>query len=211
MPKIIDIIKHMTDTSKKSNHIEQYFDESARICRKIDKKKINELVEELVKLRIGEGRLFVLGIGGSAANASHFVNDFRKLCNIETYAPTDGIAELTARANDEGWETIFKYWLEVSKLCDKDALMCLSVGGGSKKPPVSVNIIEACNYAKKCGAKVYGICGKSNGYIAKNSDLCITIPRINPKHTTAHSESFQSIILHALVSHPFLQLSKTKW
>jgi D-sedoheptulose 7-phosphate isomerase len=157
------------------------------------------------------GRLFVLGVGGSAANAGHAVNDFRKLAGIETYAPTDNVAELTARTNDEGWQTVFSGWLKVSKLNSKDCLFILSVGGGSKEKNVSPNLIEAIDLAKEIGARVTGIVGRDGGYTAQNADVCLVVPTINPSTVTPHSESFQAIIWHLMVSHPKLKSNPTKW
>jgi D-sedoheptulose 7-phosphate isomerase len=153
----------------------------------------------------------VLGVGGSAANASHAVNDFRKLANIETYAPTDNVAELSARTNDEGWDTVFSAWLEVSRLSSKDCLLILSVGGGNEELNVSKNLIEAIKLAKHNGARVIGIVGRNGGFTARNSDLCLVIPTVNPEKVTPHSESFQSVIWHLLVSHPKLKSNTTKW
>ncbi len=200
----------MTD-SKNMGHVEYYFAETQDICAKIDKKKINELVQSLVQLRVDEGRLFLLGVGGGAANASHACNDFRKLCNIESYCITDNIAELTARTNDEGWHTVFDEWLRISKLCEKDALLIFSVGGGSMIPKVSSNIINAIGLARQKKAKVFGIVGNKKGYTAKNADIAIIIPNINTKHITPHTESLQLVVLHCLVSHPYLQFNNTTW
>lgn len=201
----------MFNSNKDKNHVCTYLAETAQILAKLDKVKISDLAHELIELRVREGRLFVLGIGGSAANSSHAVNDFRKLCNIEAYAPTDNVAEITARTNDEGFHTIFREWLKVSKLNKNDALLILSVGGGHLEKKVSVNLISAIEYAKEIGAKVYSIVGKRNGYAAKNADISIIIPRTNPRHLTPHAEETQSIILHLLVSHPMLMFHPTKW
>lgn len=211
MRGIIDIVRFMTESRKKSGHIEDYFSETIAVCKSISKTRINDLAYALLELRKNEGRLFILGIGGSAANASHSVNDFRKLCGIESYAPTDNIAEFTARANDDGWKHTFQGYLKGSKLRKNDALLILSVGGGSENPPVSENIIAAIDCAKDFGSKIYGIVGKSNGYTAKNSDLCIIVPNVSSKHITPHCEEMQAIILHSLVSHPYLQLCETRW
>ncbi len=200
----------MTD-SKDMGHIEYYFAETQAICAKIDKKKINELVQALVQLRIDGGRLFLLGVGGGAANASHACNDFRKLCNIEAYCPTDNIAELTARTNDGGWHTVFEEWLITSKLSSKDAIFIFSVGGGSYDPAISYNIIEAIDLARMQGAKVFGIVGNKKGYTAEKADICIIIPNVNTKHITPHVESMQMVVLHCLVSHTYLQYNSTKW
>lgn len=190
---------------------DQFFEEVVSIASGIDKNKIEKLTEELVKLRNGGGRLFVLGVGGSAGNASHMVNDLRKLCNIEAYCPTDNVPELTARTNDEGFETVFNKYLQVSKFESFDALFILSVGGGDKEKNVSVGIINAIDYAKSVGGKVYGIVGKADGYTAKNADVCVVVPAIEPKRVTPHSEAFQAVVWHCIVSNPKLQENKTKW
>ena len=178
------------------------------VLENLDNDKIESLAKELSHLK---GRLFVLGMGGSAANASHAVNDLRKICNIEAYAPTDNVSELTARANDEGLDTVFSGWLKVSKFCDKDALLILSVGGGNERKKVSVNLIRAIKLARAVGAKVYGVVGKSDGFTARHADIAICIPIVEEKWITPLSEAFQAVIWHCLVSHPILQKSKTKW
>lgn len=193
------------------NFIKQHLDESVAITNAIDATKIEEIINLLAELKSSGGRLFVLGVGGSAANASHAVNDFRKLAGIETYAPTDNVAELTARTNDEGWETVFSGWLRVSKLCSKDCLFILSVGGGNKEKNVSTNLIEAIDLAKEVGAKITGIVGRDGGYTAKNADVCLIIPNLNPNSVTPHAESFQTVIWHLMVSHPKLKSNATKW
>lgn len=189
-------------------HIEQFLEAAGFICEYLPTKNIEQLAKELSSL---EDRLFIIGVGGSAGNASHAVNDFRKLCGIEAYAPTDNVSELTARTNDEGFNTIFSNWLKVSKFSDQDALLVLSVGGGNEKKNVSLNLIEAIRLAKTIGAKVYGIVGKDDGYTAENADIVIIIPIIEEKWITPLSEAFQSIVWHSLVSHPLLQINKTKW
>jgi len=205
MSYFIDYILGMTD-SKDMGHVEYYFAETQDICTKIDKKKINELVQALVQLRVDGGRLFLLGVGGGAANASHACNDFRKLCNIESYCITDNVAELTARTNDEGWANTFYSWLKVSKLSSKDAIMIFSVGGGTESG-ISANIIEAIDLAKERNTKIFGIVGKKRGYTARHADICIIVPTINKIHLTPHTESFQLVVLHCLVSHPYLQFN----
>ena len=165
----------------------------------------------LVDVKSTGGRLFVLGVGGSAANAGHAVNDFRKLAGIETYAPTDNVAELTARTNDEGWQTVFSGWLKVSKLNSKDCLFILSVGGGNKHENVSPNLIEAIDLAKEVGARVTGIVGRDGGYTAQKADVCLVVPTVNPSTVTPHSESFQTVLWHLMVSHPKLKSNPTKW
>jgi D-sedoheptulose 7-phosphate isomerase len=190
---------------------EQHLKESIEITEAIDAEKIEKIVELLVDVKVNRGRLFVLGVGGSAANAGHAVNDFRKLAGIETYAPTDNVAELTARTNDEGWETVFSGWLKVSRITSKDCLFILSVGGGNKEKNVSQNLIEAIDLAKEVGARVTGIVGRDGGYTAQNADVCLVVPTVNPDSVTPHSESFQSVIWHLLVSHPKLKSNPTKW
>jgi len=190
---------------------EQHLAESIEITRQIDAKVIESMADLLADVKSTGGRLFVLGVGGSAANASHAVNDFRKLAGIETYAPTDNVAELTARTNDEGWQTVFSGWLKVSKLSNKDCLFILSVGGGNKERNISANLIEAIDLAKQVGARVTGIVGRDGGYTAKNANICIVVPTVNPEMITPHSESFQTVIWHLLVSHPKLKSNPTKW
>jgi D-sedoheptulose 7-phosphate isomerase len=190
---------------------QQHLDESIAITQAIDPTKIEEMVLLLADVKATGGRLFVLGVGGSAANASHAVNDFRKLAGIETYAPTDNVAELTARTNDEGWQTVFSGWLKVSKLNSKDCLFILSVGGGNKEKNVSPNLIEAIDLAKETGARVTGIVGRDGGYTAQNADVCLVVPTVNTDAVTPHSESFQTVIWHLMVSHPKLKSNPTKW
>jgi len=190
---------------------EQHLRESIEITNAIDPDVIEKIVEILVDVKATGGRMFVLGVGGSAANAGHAVNDFRKLASIETYAPTDNVAELTARTNDEGWQTVFSGWLKVSKITSKDCLFILSVGGGNKEKNVSPNLIEAIDLAKEVGARVTGIVGRDGGYTAQNADVCLVVPTVNPDSVTPHSESFQSVIWHLLVSHPKLKSNPTKW
>jgi D-sedoheptulose 7-phosphate isomerase len=190
---------------------EDHLLETIEIIKLIDPKKIESMVDLLAEIKSKNGRLFVLGVGGSAANASHAVNDFRKLAGIETYAPTDNVAELTARTNDEGWSTVFSGWLKVSNLNSKDCLLILSVGGGSMENNVSTNLIEAIKLAKHVGSKVIGIVGRDGGYTAKNSEICLVIPTVNLEKITPHSESFQTVIWHLLVSHPNLKVNPTKW
>jgi D-sedoheptulose 7-phosphate isomerase len=190
---------------------QQHLNELVEITKNLDVDKIEEIVGLLVRVKSSGGRVFVLGVGGSAANSSHAVNDFRKLAGIEAYAPTDNVAELTARTNDEGWETIFSGWLRVSKLDSNDCLFILSVGGGDKERNVSPNLIEAIDFAKEVGAKITGIVGRDGGYTARYADVCLIIPTVNPNSVTPHSESFQTIIWHLLVSHPELKFNNTKW
>ena len=176
-----------------------------------DRKPLREMVHALDQLARRKGRLFILGVGGSAANASHAVNDFRKLTEIEAYCPTDNVAELTARTNDEGWETVFVEWLKVSNLSKKDAILILSVGGGNKEKNVSVNLINALEYAKKKKAMILGIVGRDGGFTAKVADVCVIIPTVNEYLITPFAESFQAIIWHMLVFHPDLNVNAGKW
>ena len=193
------------------SYSKQHLEESVEITKAIDPSIIEDIVDLLADVKLTGGRLFVLGVGGSAANAGHAVNDFRKLAGIETYAPTDNVAELTARTNDEGWQTVFSGWLKVSKLNSKDCLFILSVGGGNKEKNVSPNLIEAIDLAKSVGARVTGIVGRDGGYTAQNADVCLVVPTVNPSTVTPHSESFQTVIWHLMVSHPKLKSNPTKW
>ena len=193
------------------SYSKQHLDESVAITKAMNPETIEKIVDLLVDIKSTGGRLFVLGVGGSAANAGHAVNDFRKLAGIETYAPTDNVAELTARTNDEGWQTVFSGWLKVSKLNSKDCLFILSVGGGDKEKNVSPNLIEAIDLANEVGARVTGIVGRDGGYTAKNADVCLVVPTVNPSTVTPHSESFQTVVWHLLVSHPKLKANPTKW
>ena len=188
-----------------------YFDEAKLVIDRIDRAAAEALVAQLLALRERQGRLFILGVGGSAGNASHAVNDFRKLVGIEAYAPTDNVSELTARTNDEGWATVFAAWLKVSRLDDKDAVLVLSVGGGNIEKNVSPNLVLALQYAKQVGAMILGIVGRDGGYTAQVADACIIVPTVNPEHVTPHSEAFQAVIWHGLVSHPSLKAQPTKW
>ena len=189
------------------NHLE----ESIEITKQISAEQIEEMVDHLLIVKKTGGRLFILGVGGRAANASHAVNDFRKLAGIEAYAPTDNVAETTARTNDEGWATVFSGWLKVSNLTSKDCVFILSVGGGDKEKNISPNIVEAIDYAKSIGTKILGIIGRNGGYTAQHSDCCLIIPTVNSKSVTPHSESFQSVIWHLMVSHPKINSNPTKW
>ena len=190
------------------NHSNMYFNEVSYIVENIDRNKIDDLAKALSSV---EGRVFVIGVGGSAGNASHMVNDLRKLCNIEAYAPTDNVSELTARTNDEGFETVFVEYLKGSRFCYKDALFVLSVGGGNEEKNVSVNLINAIKYANQKTAQVFGIVGKSDGYAANYGDIVVVVPVACDERITPHSEAFQSVVWHCLVSHPILQKQKTKW
>jgi D-sedoheptulose 7-phosphate isomerase len=189
----------------------QHLKETAEIVARINVDDCEKCVRELVTMRQRNGRLFILGVGGSAANASHAVNDFRKIAGIEAYAPTDNVAELTARTNDEGWASVFVEWLRVSRLNDKDTLLVLSVGGGSLEKNVSPNLVTALQFAKQIGARVIGIVGKDGGYTVKIADACVIVPIVNPNNITPHSEAFQAVIWHLWVSHPDLKVNQTKW
>ena len=193
------------------NFSKEHMREVVQIAESIDIAKIEEMIDLLDQVKVSGGRLFVLGVGGSAGNASHAVNDFRKLTAIEAYAPTDNVSELTARTNDEGFETIFSGFLSVSKLGPKDCLLILSVGGGDTERGVSKNLCIAIDFAKSRGSKVIGIVGREGGHTHKNADVCLVIPPINPSAITPHSEAFQAIVWHLMVSHPKLKTNATKW
>lgn len=190
---------------------DNYLNEVAEILQKIDRQSIEETANLLAKTRQAGGRLFILGVGGSAASASHAVNDFRKLAGFEAYAPIDNVSELTARTNDEGWESVFKAWLEGSRLKKEDALLIFSVGGGNAEKQISVNLVNAIQYAKIVGASVAGVVGRDGGYTAKAADTCVLISVVNPDHITPHTEAFHAVISHLLVSHPLLKTNATKW
>ena len=198
-------------TSPTTGHTHRYFDQVRSIAEQIDKDQIELLARALAHLRETCGRLFFLGVGGSAGNCSHAVNDFRKLCGIESYAPTDNVSELTARINDEGWDGALAAWLEVSRLNDKDAIFILSVGGGSQERQVSVNLIKAIDLAKAKGSRVLGIVGRDGGYTKNMGDVTVVIPPVDAKLVTPHTEAFQAVVWHCLVSHPLLQIQATKW
>ncbi len=193
------------------SYSKQHLDETLEIIKAIKPESIEKIINLLADVKSTGGRLFILGVGGSAANAGHAVNDFRKLAGIEAYAPTDNVAELTARTNDEGWQTVFSGWLKVSNLNSRDCILILSVGGGDKERNVSANLIEAIDLAKEKGARITGIVGRDGGYTAQNADVCLVIPTVNPITVTPHSESFQTILWHLMVSHPKLKLNPTKW
>ena len=189
-----------------------YFNEVIDVANQINKNKVEKLVDALANTRdVNEGRVFILGVGGSAGNASHMVNDLRKLCEIEAYAPTDNVSELSARANDEGFDTVFEGYLKVSRLNHLDTIFILSVGGGDEARNVSVALIKAIKFAKSVDANVIGIVGKSDGYTALNADVCVVVPPLEPTRITPHSEEFQAVVWHCIVSHPKLQINKTKW
>lgn len=193
------------------SHAATYLGEVVETARRIEPEAIEALCDELAALRDRDGRLFIIGVGGSAGNAAHAVNDFRKLCGIEAYAPTDNVSELTARTNDEGWPTVFSEWLKVSRANAKDALLVLSVGGGNMEKNVSPNIVAAIAVAKERGLRVLGIVGRDGGYTKKAGDCVVVVPTVEDSRVTPHAEAFQAVIWHCLVSHPKLQRNATKW
>ena len=193
------------------NHIKQYLIEAKEITDQLDMNAIEKMVAIIEGTRRNNGRMFVLGVGGSAANASHAVNDFRKIVGIEAYAPTDNVSELTARTNDDGWASVFVEWLKTSGLRHEDMVLVFSVGGGNLEKNVSPNLVSAIQYAKEVGAKVCGVVGRDGGYTAQAADACVVIPTVNPAHITPHAEAFQGVVWHLLVSHPRLKQAETKW
>jgi D-sedoheptulose 7-phosphate isomerase len=192
-------------------HVKTYLDQAAEVARTLDVPSIEAMADALVELRAEGGRLFFLGVGGSAGNCGHAVNDFRKLCGIESYAPTDNVSELTARTNDEGWETVFAAWLVTSKACSKDGVFIFSVGGGNLEKNVSPNLVRALEVAKARSMKVFGVVGRDGGYTRKVGDHVVVIPTVDAAHVTPHTEAFQAVVWHCLVSHPKLQQQATKW
>jgi D-sedoheptulose 7-phosphate isomerase len=192
-------------------HAATFLTEVAEIARRIPAEVVEQLCDELVALRERDGRLFILGVGGSAGNCGHAVNDFRKLCGIEAYAPTDNVSELTARTNDEGWPTVFAEWLKVSRAKSKDAILIFSVGGGNLERNVSPNLVAAIKEAKARGLKVFGIVGRDGGYTKQAGDVVVVIPTVEEPRITPHQEAFQAVVWHCLVSHPKLQKNATKW
>jgi D-sedoheptulose 7-phosphate isomerase len=190
---------------------EDFLSEAVEIISRLDKNAIERIVRLLVETRDGGGRLFVLGVGGSAANASHAVNDFRKIAGIEAYTPTDNVSELTARTNDEGWISVFDSWLRVSRLNAKDALLVFSVGGGNLEQDISTNLVAALRFARETGARIAGVVGRDGGYTAQVADACVIVPAVNPLHVTPHTEAFQAIVWHLIVSHPDIKRTQTKW
>jgi len=189
----------------------KFLDEVQQVVTQLNAEAIEKAADELACVRERGGRLFILGVGGSAGNAGHAVNDFRKICGFEAYAPTDNVSELTARTNDDGWATIFSEWLKGSRLGAKDGLLIFSVGGGNMEKNVSPNLVSAIQLAKKVGASVVGIVGRDGGYTAREATACVIVPTVNPTHVTPHSEAFQAVIWHLLVSHPKLKVAQTKW
>ena len=192
-------------------YVNRYLDEVAQVAQRIDRQAVAKTIELVADVRARGGRLFIVGVGGSAGNASHAVNDFRKIAHLEAYSPVDNVSELTARINDDGWDTSFANWLKVSRMGAQDALCVLSVGGGDAERGVSVNLIRAVEFARSVGARVFGIVGRDGGFTAKNADVCVIVPPIAPDTVTAHAESFQAVVWHLLVSHPSLQAAPMKW
>ena len=192
-------------------YTEQHLDEAAQIIERIDTEAIESMAELLARIKSEGGRLFFLGVGGSAGNCSHAVNDFRKIVGLESYAPTDNVSELTARTNDEGWDTVFIEWLKTSRLNGNDAVFVFSVGGGNLEKNVSPNLVKALEYARTVGAKIMGVVGRDGGFTAEVADVCIIVPTVNPETITPHSEAFQAVVWHLLVSHPRLKATQTKW
>ena len=193
------------------SYAQQHLNETVEIIHKIDVASIEKMADLLAGVKQSGGRIFFLGVGGSAGNCSHAVNDFRKNVGIESYAPTDNVSELTARTNDEGWATIFVEWLKTSKLKPQDAVFVFSVGGGNLEKNISPNLVEALKYAKTVGAKITGVVGRDGGYTAQAADACVIIPTVNTETITPHSEAFQAVVWHLLVSHPKLKANQTKW
>jgi D-sedoheptulose 7-phosphate isomerase len=192
-------------------HLRCFFEETIEVARQLDVEVIDRMVERLVRLRDAGGRLFFCGIGGSASNCSHAVNDFRRLTGIDAYSPVDNVAELTARTNDEGWDTVFAAWLRISRACDRDALFIMSVGGGSKEHNISANLVAAVDEAKDRGMDVLGIVGRDGGYTKQRGDIVVIIPTVNRNNITPHTEAFQAVVWHAIVSDPRLMVKGNKW
>jgi D-sedoheptulose 7-phosphate isomerase len=193
------------------SYSEDHLRETAEIVSQLDPAQCEKAVELLAGVRARGGRLFILGVGGSAANASHAVNDFRKIAGLECYAPTDNVSELTARTNDEGWISVFAEWLKGSRLKEKDALLVFSVGGGNLEKNVSPNLVTALQLARERGSSIVGVVGRDGGYTAEVADVCVIIPTVNPMNVTPHSEAFQAVVWHLFVSHPKLKIAQTKW
>jgi D-sedoheptulose 7-phosphate isomerase len=193
------------------NFAQQYLTEAGRIIEQLDVAAIEKMASLLADLRARGGRLFLLGVGGSAANCSHAVNDFRKLCGIEAYTPTDNVSELTARTNDEGWASVFSEWLKISRLQARDVVFVFSVGGGNLEKNVSPNLVKALQYTREVGAQVIGVVGRDGGYTAQVADACVIVPTVNSERVTPHTEAFQAVVWHLLVSHPALKAAPTKW
>ncbi len=194
-----------------SSFAESYLSETAAIASELDAATVERMATELAEVRERGGRLFLLGVGGSAAHASHAACDFRKLCGFEAYAPTDNVAELTARTNDDGWEDVFASWLRGSRVGERDALLVFSVGGGDEERGVSVNLVRAIDLARGAGASVFGVVGRDGGYVQRTADVCVLVPTVNEERVTAHTEGICAVVWHLLVSHPALQAATPKW
>jgi D-sedoheptulose 7-phosphate isomerase len=207
----LEIITQLKTGGVMDDYIKRYLAEAGQITHRIDSFAVEQLVEHLVSVRERSGRLFFLGVGGGAANATHAVNDFRKIAGIESYTPTDNVSELSARANDNGWCTVFADWLRTSKLCSNDAVFVLSVGGGDKEKNISANIVEALEYAVSVGATILGIVGRNGGFTARVADACVIVPTVSADTVTAHTEAFQAVIWHLVVSHPRIKAAEMKW
>jgi D-sedoheptulose 7-phosphate isomerase len=194
-----------------SDYTRQYYEDVASLARRIDQAAIDKMIDILVDARTRGGRLFILGVGGGAGHASHAVNDFRKICGIEAYAPTDNVSELTARVNDDGWASVFANWLKGSRIRTGDVVLVFSVGGGNAEKNISANIVEALKLAKSAGARVIGVVGRDGGYTRQVADACVIVPTVNPETVTPHTEAFQAVVWHGIVSHPKLQANAMKW
>lgn len=192
-------------------YTKEYIEEIHRVTDGLDQGVIERMIRSLVELREKGGRLFFLGVGGGAGNATHAVNDFRKICGIESYTPTDNISELSARINDDGWDSAFANWLKGSHLNDRDGVFVFSVGGGNPGKNISMNLVKALEYAKECGAKIFGIVGRDGGYTARVADVCVIVPIVNPETVTPHTEAFQAVVWHLIVSHPAMKINEMKW
>jgi len=200
-----------TASTTKKTFTESFLDESIELIRKLDTASVEAVADGLAGVRAGGGRLFILGVGGSAGHAGHAVNDFRKICGFEAYAPTDNVSELTARVNDEGWDTCFSEWLKVSRLREADAILVFSVGGGNRAKNVSVNLVRSLEFARERKAKIFGIVGRDGGFTKETADACVVVPTVASERVTPHTEGFCAVIWHLLVSHPKLQVETTKW
>lgn len=201
----------MTQDNNIRDYIDLYLSEAVEIALKIDKESIEKAINIILKLKENNGRLFILGVGGGAGNASHAVNDFRKIAGIESYTPTDNVSELTARVNDDGWETVFVNWLKGSKLNSKDCVFVFSVGGGNVEKNISVNLVKALQYSKEVGSDIIGVVGRDGGYTAQIADVCVIIPPLDKETITPHTESFQAVVWHLIVSHPLINTYGMKW
>jgi D-sedoheptulose 7-phosphate isomerase len=193
------------------SYVDSYLREAVQVIDRLSHQTIEKIIKLLLELRQEGGRLFFLGVGGGAGNASHAVNDFRKICGIESYTPTDNVSELTARTNDDGWDSVFLAWLKGSKLDSQDGLFILSVGGGNLEKNISVNLVRAVEYGREVGAKILGIVGRDGGHTAKLADACVVVPTVNPETITPHTESFQGLLLHLIATHPALKVAEMKW